>query len=106
MPIEFVVGDIGKITWNPSSFESLAISPAQKKVITALAKSHVSRDSDDGFDDFVEGKGQGLVALLQCVTNRLDYRCWLTSDAVAHPESAKPSPRKASPNISRGRYTP
>ncbi|KAL8800740.1 MAG: hypothetical protein Q9182_004945 [Xanthomendoza sp. 2 TL-2023] len=62
---EFVVDDITEIVWNPSSFDNLAILATKKKVITALAKAHMSRVSDDVIDDFVEGKGQGLITLLQ-----------------------------------------
>ena len=54
--VEFVVSDIKEIVWNASSFDNLAI-PAAKRVITALAKSHMSRASDDVIDEFVEGKG-------------------------------------------------
>jgi len=63
--VEFVVDDIRDIVWNPSSFDNLSIPAAKKKVITALAKAHMSRASDDVIDDFVEGKGQGLITLLQ-----------------------------------------
>lgn len=62
--VEFVVDDIEEIVWNPSSFDNLAIPAEKKKVITALAKSHISRASDDVIDDFVEGKGQDLITLL------------------------------------------
>ncbi|KAL2044439.1 hypothetical protein N7G274_003144 [Stereocaulon virgatum] len=68
--LEFVVDDITKIAWNPSSFDNLAI-PATKKVITALAKAHISGASNDRIDDFVEGKGQGLITLLQYKSQRL-----------------------------------
>jgi hypothetical protein len=63
--VEFVVDDITDIVWNPSSFDNLAIPTTKKKVITALAKAHISRAPDDVIDDFVEGKGQGLIRLLQ-----------------------------------------
>ncbi|KAI9715641.1 MAG: hypothetical protein M1812_005793 [Candelaria pacifica] len=62
--LEFAVDDITDIVWNPSSFDNLAIPAAKKKVITALAKSHISPASDDVIDDFVQGKGQGLITLL------------------------------------------
>lgn len=70
--VEFVVDDIKYIVWNPSSFENLTIPTTKKKVITALAKAHLSRASDDTFDDIVEGKGQGLIALLQ-----YDVQCFV-----------------------------
>ena len=65
MKVEFVVDDIKDIVWNPSSFENLTIPATKKKIITALAEAHLSRASDDTFNDFVKGKGQGLIALLQ-----------------------------------------
>ena len=60
-----MVDDITEIVWNPSSFDNLAIPATKKNVITALAKAHISRASNDIIDDFVEGKGQGLITLLQ-----------------------------------------
>ena len=66
-----MVDDITDIVWNPSSFDNLAIPATKKKVITALAKAHISRASDDVIDDFVEGKGQGLITLLQYGSRRL-----------------------------------
>jgi len=74
--VEFVVDDITNIVWNPSSFDNLAIPATKKKVITALAKAYISRASDDVIDHFVEGKGQGLITLLQYESRRfvLYYR--------------------------------
>lgn len=59
-----MVDDITEIVWNLSSFDNLAIPATKKKVITALAKAYISRVSDDIIDDFMEGKGQGLIILL------------------------------------------
>ncbi|KAL8937265.1 MAG: hypothetical protein Q9216_004513, partial [Gyalolechia sp. 2 TL-2023] len=53
---KFMVDDITEIVWNPCSFENLAIPATKKKVITALAKAHMSRAADDLTDDFMEGK--------------------------------------------------
>ena len=55
-----------------SSSENLTISIAKKKVITALVKTHISRASDDVFDDFVERKKQSLFTLLQYEVQRFD----------------------------------
>ena len=63
--------DIKDIVWNPSSFDNLAIPAAKKKVISALAKAHISPASNGVFDDFVKGKGQGLITLLQYEIRRL-----------------------------------
>ncbi|KAL8671532.1 MAG: hypothetical protein Q9168_003977 [Polycauliona sp. 1 TL-2023] len=69
--VEFVVDDAKDIVWNQSSFDNLAIPVEKKKVITALAKAHISRASGDVIDDFVVGKGQGLITLLQYEIRRL-----------------------------------
>ena len=66
-----MVDEIKEIVWNPSSFDNLAIPATKKKVITSLAKAHIFRASNDVIDDFVEGKGQGLITLLQYQYQRL-----------------------------------
>ena len=53
------------INWNPAAFAELAIPTKQKEVIQALAEAHTSRENDHTFDDFVVGKGLGLIILLQ-----------------------------------------
>ena len=63
--MEFAVDDISDIVWNPSSFAYLALSPQKKDLVLALAEAHLGRTSDHTFDDFVIGKGQGLIILLQ-----------------------------------------
>lgn len=61
--VEFAVADIKEIAWNPSLFDHLAIQPQKKKLIQALTKSHISQTTGPSFDDFVAGKGQGLIML-------------------------------------------
>lgn len=63
--VEFGVADISDISWNPLPLQRLAIPSKQKKLIQALAASHMSRDNHCPFDDFVAGKGRGLIMLLQ-----------------------------------------
>ena len=70
---EFAVVDIKNIDWNPSSFARLALPPEQKEVIQALAEAHTSRASDHEFDDFIVGKGRGLIVLLQYVVSPLGH---------------------------------
>ncbi|KAL2058743.1 hypothetical protein ABVK25_000034 [Lepraria finkii] len=60
----FAVDDISPIVWNPSSFANLAILPQIKNLVLALAKAHLGETSDHAFDDFVVGKGRGLILLL------------------------------------------
>jgi hypothetical protein len=62
--VEFAVADITPITWNPLLFDRLAIQPKKKLLIQALTKSHVSQAPGPSFDDFVVGKGRGLIMLL------------------------------------------
>lgn len=62
---EFAVADIKDIDWNPAAFAQLAIPTEQKEVIQALAEAHTSRETEHTFDDFVAGKGLGLIILLQ-----------------------------------------
>ncbi|KAL9126352.1 MAG: hypothetical protein Q9217_004582 [Psora testacea] len=65
--LEFAVDDISPIVWNPSSFANLALPPQKKNLVLALAKAHLGETSDRAFDDFVVGKGRGLILLLQTV---------------------------------------
>lgn len=44
--------------------DELVIPTNQMGVIHALAEAHTSRDTDHTFDDFVLGKGLGLIILL------------------------------------------
>ena len=63
--MEFAVDDISPIVWNPSSFANLAIPLQTKNLVLTLAKAHLGETSDHAFDDFVVGKGRGLILLLQ-----------------------------------------
>ena len=63
--MEFAVADVRDIKWNPTAFAELAIPSEHKDVIQALAEAHISRQIDHTFDDFVVGKGLGLIILLQ-----------------------------------------
>ena len=60
--MELAVDNISDIKWNPLSFQNLAIPKDRKKLVRALAASHAKRVQ---FDDFVPGKGRGLIMLLQ-----------------------------------------
>ncbi|KAH8797832.1 hypothetical protein F5884DRAFT_825515 [Xylogone sp. PMI_703] len=61
--LEFAIDDIADINWNASLIKHLAISDKNKRLIQALVTSHVNQVSDHSFDDFVAGKGQGLIML-------------------------------------------
>jgi hypothetical protein len=62
--VEFAVADISGISWNESLFNQLAIPYKSKKLIEALTTSQSSGKTKYTFDDFVEGKGRGLIMLL------------------------------------------
>jgi hypothetical protein len=85
--VEFAVEDISDIIWNPEPFQQLAISPEKKELIRALGFSHMDRAQNPQFDDFVAGKGQGLIMLLQYET-RPSY-IWKLTLVVDHLVSVK-----------------
>ncbi len=66
-----MIDDITKIVWNSSSFNNLMILVTKKKIITALAKTHISRAFNDVINDFVKKKSQDLITLLQYESRRL-----------------------------------
>ena len=55
----FNVENVSTFEWSNEPFENLVLPPAQKKLVRSLVETH-SKDST-GFDDFVKGKGRGLV---------------------------------------------
>jgi hypothetical protein len=63
--VEFAVEDISDIQWDPEPFQRLVIPDERKELILALATSHMNQAHDPSFDDFVAGKGRGLIMLLQ-----------------------------------------
>jgi hypothetical protein len=62
--VEFAVAGISEISWNESLFHQLAIPSKSKKLIEALTTFQSSQTATYVFDDFVEGKGRGLIMLL------------------------------------------
>jgi hypothetical protein len=61
---EFAVAYIEEIQWDSSSFECLVLPKKHKDILQALAESQ-KMETDMPFDDFVRGKGRGLIVLLQ-----------------------------------------
>ena len=61
--VEFAVNDITEISWNGSLFNHLAIQPKRKNLIQALVLPYLQQTPEYSFDDFVEGKGRGLIFL-------------------------------------------
>lgn len=64
MFVELTVDKITPITWNTKCFEELVLDSTTKKTVQALVSTHSKQKADDGFDDIVKGKGQGLVCVL------------------------------------------
>ncbi|KAI0771305.1 P-loop containing nucleoside triphosphate hydrolase protein [Trametes elegans] len=58
--LEFIVEHVEPFQWNDEAFEQLVIPPAHKTVLKTLVESHNAGLSAQ-FDDFVPGKGHGLV---------------------------------------------
>ncbi|XTI91414.1 hypothetical protein V2W45_1333377 [Cenococcum geophilum] len=62
--LEFTIANISDIKWGSSLFNNVRIPNEKKVTIWALTKSYLNWGSDDFFDDFMQGKGRGLVLLL------------------------------------------
>ena len=58
MIVEFNVEFISPIEWNDEAFAGLVLAADRKSLLRSLVDAH---SSDVGFDDFVQGKGQGLI---------------------------------------------
>ncbi|KAJ6576099.1 P-loop containing nucleoside triphosphate hydrolase protein [Mycena vulgaris] len=58
---EFNVECVTDIEWNDDAFNQLAIDPDRKILIRGLVKSHAGLNEEQSVDDFVAGKGGGLI---------------------------------------------
>ncbi|MCJ1385816.1 hypothetical protein MMC17_008940 [Xylographa soralifera] len=58
----FNVDDIEDIPWNDVVFDSLVLPNKEKDLLLAFAEGQANPDSN--FDDFIQGKGKGIVLLL------------------------------------------
>ncbi|OCH84460.1 P-loop containing nucleoside triphosphate hydrolase protein [Obba rivulosa] len=61
--LEFAIEHVDPIQWNNDAFENLVIPKEHKIVLKTLVENHES-DNSANFDDFVSGKGLGLVVNL------------------------------------------
>ncbi|EMD36673.1 hypothetical protein CERSUDRAFT_114625 [Gelatoporia subvermispora B] len=61
--LEFAIEHVDPIVWNDDAFENLVIPKEHKIVLKMLVENHES-DNSAKFDDFVSGKGLGLVVNL------------------------------------------
>lgn len=60
--MKFHIEKITDITWNEEAFDSLVAAQEQKDLILAFAESQAKHPSS--FDDFIQGKGKGIIMLL------------------------------------------
>ncbi|KAI0767681.1 hypothetical protein C8Q74DRAFT_1370418 [Fomes fomentarius] len=56
--LEFNIEHVQPIVWNDAAFENLVLPEDRKTLLQSLVEAH---NADSGFDDFIEGKGHGLV---------------------------------------------
>ena len=56
--MEFNVANIKPIVWNDEAFQGLVLAADRKNLLRSLVDAH---NADLGFDDFIQGKGQGLI---------------------------------------------
>ncbi|KAI0329766.1 P-loop containing nucleoside triphosphate hydrolase protein [Cubamyces sp. BRFM 1775] len=56
--LEFNVQHVQPIVWNEEAFTNLVLADDRKHLLRSLVDAH---SADLGFDDFVQGKGQGLI---------------------------------------------
>ncbi|KAH9934528.1 P-loop containing nucleoside triphosphate hydrolase protein [Epithele typhae] len=56
--LEFNIERVQPVTWNDEAFENLVIPADRKALLQSLVDAH---SVNTGFDDFIEGKGRGLV---------------------------------------------
>jgi hypothetical protein len=63
----FAVANIRDIAWSPESFRHLSTRQGKKDILKGVAKACTSGDSGLAFDDPIQGKGRGLITLLQLV---------------------------------------
>lgn len=59
---EFAVEDVEPTSFSNTAFNLLTLPKDKKEVIQSLTESRVNISS---FDDVIEGKGQGVIILLQ-----------------------------------------
>ena len=59
--VEFSVEKIQDIDWNEEAFSNLVLPHDHKYLLQSLVQAH---HNEIGFDDFIKGKGHGLVVNL------------------------------------------
>ena len=56
---------IDEITWTSLPFDSVVIPEKKKRLLQALVQERSTAPEEEHFDDVIQGKGKGLIVLLQ-----------------------------------------
>jgi hypothetical protein len=64
---------VAPILWNDFAFDRLIVPGDTKTLLLALAKGQ--RDSDEEFDDIIEGKGKGMIIQLNGPPGKFSTAC-------------------------------
>jgi ATP-dependent Lon protease len=59
--VSFKVDSVTEIEWQDDAFDNLVLPASQKSLIQALVQSHKGPGEEGSFDDFIQGKGRGLI---------------------------------------------
>ncbi|KAF9064231.1 P-loop containing nucleoside triphosphate hydrolase protein [Rhodocollybia butyracea] len=62
--VDFNLEKLSPVRWNEDSFDQLVLPLQQKDMVKGLVQSHMKSDKKGGFDDFIKGKGKGMVMVL------------------------------------------
>ncbi|EPS36366.1 hypothetical protein H072_10103 [Dactylellina haptotyla CBS 200.50] len=60
--VQLFVDNLQPVRWNVQSFDQLVLPTSQKQLVKALVESH--QNTNTNFDDFIAGKGRGLICCL------------------------------------------
>ena len=103
----FYIDNVKDIEWNDYAFDSLVAPKEQKDLILAFAEAQIK--NRESFDDFIQGKGKGIIMLL---SGPPGVGKTLTAESVAeamraplYSIGAADLGSKASPQLNRRRRT-
>lgn len=100
--VEFNVEKIQDVEWNEDAFDNLVLPNGHKYLLQSLVEAH---HKEIGFDDFIKGKGHGLVVNLfgpPGVGERPSYEAQNPAQVVHLVIQGKPSRQKLRANFFAG----
>ncbi|KAI5783678.1 P-loop containing nucleoside triphosphate hydrolase protein [Geopyxis carbonaria] len=77
--LQFFVDLVSPIEFSDQAFDQLVLPARQKSLVRALVESHINETNN--FDDFIKGKGKGLISVLHGPPG---VGKTLTAEAVSH----------------------